>query len=174
MKPAISSKVSVANRETLKINVPCLKKNRGTLITAVIVILVISFFVWQIAKAPKIDDAGIISKDGLHWHATLEIKIKDKAEPIPAEIGLGAVHNPIHTHDLDNVIHMEFAGLVTKDDLKLGKFFEAWDKQFNQNCIFENCSGPDGSLKMLVNGEPNIEFENYHMKDDDKIEIIFD
>jgi len=69
---------------------------------------------------------------------------------------------------------MEFSGLCLEDDLRLGRFFEIWGKRFNKNCIFDKCSGPEGQLKMFVNGELNYEFENYMMKDGDKIEIIFD
>ena len=63
---------------------------------------------------------------------------------------------------------------VKKDDIKLGKFFDIWGKTFNKACIFDKCSGSDGQVNMLVNGELNSEFENYTMKDGDKIEIIFE
>lgn len=81
---------------------------------------------------------------------------------IPGGIGLeGLTHNPMHTHDIDNVIHMEYNGLVKENDLKLGKFFEIWGRKFEED------------RKMLVNGKENLEFENYIMRDSDKIEIIY-
>lgn len=69
---------------------------------------------------------------------------------------------------------MEFSGLVKKDDVRLGRFFEIWRKQFTKDCIFDTCDGSGGKLKMLVNGRENFEFENYIMRDRDKIEIIFE
>jgi len=102
----------------------------------------------------------------------------------PVRIGIGAVHNPMHTHEEDHVIHMEFQGRVTKDDLTLGRFFKVWKREFNANCIFsaeggsasgrEYCNGSEGTLKMLVNGQENSEFEQYQMKDKDEIEIRYD
>lgn len=132
---------------------------------------------WYIASRPQtsaIPPDEVISRSGLHWHPELSITVKGQKQEITANIGIGVIHNPIHTHDVTGVIHLEFSGLVRKDDLKLGKFFEVWDKQFNSNCIFDFCSGADGQLKMLVNGEVNTGFENYQMKDKDKIEIIYE
>lgn len=128
-----------------------------------------------IKKTPAAPESEIISKIGIHWHADLSIKILGETIEIPAGIGLeGLPHKPLHTHDRDNVIHIEFAGLVRENNLRLGNFFEIWGKTFNKDCIFDKCNGPEGKLKMLVNGEENSEFENYIMRDGDKIEIIFE
>lgn len=128
------------------------------------------FFVSQ-SSMPE----DVIAKNGLHWHSELTIKINGENQDIPAGLGLERLpHNPIHTHDRDSVIHMEFAGAVEKDDLKLGNFFKVWGKTFNKDCIFDNCSGADNQLTMLINGRENFEFESYIMRDGDKIEIIFE
>lgn len=131
--------------------------------------------VWLfISKSPE-PEFDIISRSGLHWHANLSIKILGEAQNIPAGIGLEKLpHKPMHTHDRDNVIHLEFSGTVKKDDLRLVRFFEMWSKTFNKDCIFDKCSGSNGSLKIMVNGKENFEFENYIMRDSDKIEIIFE
>lgn len=132
---------------------------------------------WYIASRPPTSSTPpdeVISRSGLHWHPELSITVKGQKQEIGANIGIGVTHNPIHTHDSTGVLHLEFQGLVRKNDLKLDKFFEFWDKQFNSNCILDSCNGPDGKLKMLVNGEDNAEFENYQMKDKDKIEIIYE
>lgn len=135
---------------------------------------VIGGFVWLIATSPSIPEEEIISKQGLHWHSSIEITVLGEKQTIPANIGIGAVHNPIHTHDADNFIHLEFKGLVKKDNLKISRFFEVWKKEFNSECIFEFCNGPEGQVKMFVNDEENFEFENYIMQDGDKIEIKFE
>jgi len=128
---------------------------------------------WYISRRPQTPPSEIISRNGLHWHAKLTIVINGKEEAIPPEIGLGAVHNPIHTHEEDRVIHMEFPGLVRRDDLALGQFFKVWKKDFSAQCIFEQCNGSEGAVKMLVNGHESAEFAQYQMKDNDEIEIMY-
>ncbi len=127
-----------------------------------------------LATRPPPSESEIISSQGIHWHTELSITILGQKQVIPANVGLGITSQPIHTHEEDNTIPLEFAGLVRKDDIRLGRFFEIWNRQFNQDCIFTNCNGPEGTVKMFVNGEPNFEFENYIMRDNDKIEIIFE
>ena len=134
-------------------------------------IFIVGWFLVSKISSPK---SEIIARNGLHWHAELNIKIFSQVQQIPAGVGLGIAENPIHTHDTDSVIHMEFSGLVTKNDLKISRFFKIWGKRFDKDCVLDKCSGQDGQVKMMVNGEPNSEFENYIMKDNDKIEIIFE
>lgn len=142
------------------------------IISIILGVLIVGWFLFSRFSSP---DSDIITRNGLHWHSNLTIKILGEAQEIPAGLGLENLpHNPTHTHDRDNVIHMEFAGLVKKDDIKLGKFFQIWGKTFNKDCIFDKCSGQEGQLKMLVNGKENGEFENYAMQNEDKIEITFE
>ncbi|MBI2624856.1 MAG: hypothetical protein HYW70_00755 [Candidatus Nealsonbacteria bacterium] len=116
----------------------------------------------------------VIARAGIHWHPHLSIKILSQEQGIPAGIGLGIVEQSIHTHESDGIIHLEHTGLTREKDIKLGNFFKVWGKRFNGECIFDKCSGPEGELKMFVNGKPNFEFENYLMRDEDKIEILFE
>lgn len=129
---------------------------------------------WYYKSLPEILREDIISRQGLHWHPELAIYIKGQKQEIPADIGIGAIHKPIHTHDSTGTIHMEMEGLVTKEDSKLSKFFEIWDKTFNSSCILEFCNGSEGTVKMTVNGQENKDYENYLMKDKDKIEIRYE
>lgn len=143
-------------------------------IIILIIVLVLLGIGWYFSKSAGPAD-NVVTRNGLHWHSVLSIDILGESQVIPAGLGLERLpHNPMHTHDRDSVIHMEYAGLVRNTDLQVGKFFKVWGKTFDQNCIFDNCSGPDGQLKMLVNGKENLEFENYIMRDNDKIEIIFE
>lgn len=143
----------------------------GLVISAFIVV-----FVWLLKQPSPTQDPldEIISSNGLHWHSTLSIVIDGKKQDVPANIGIGAVHQPIHTHDDKDVIHMEFSGVVRARDLQLGQFFRNWEKTFSPSCIFDRCTGADGSLKMRVNGQENTEFERYQMKDGDVIEIVYE
>jgi hypothetical protein len=143
-----------------------------------ILLLLLGGGIWgglrYVKHQPDVAEEEIISRNGLHWHPHLTITIKGEEQEIPANIGIGVIEAPIHTHDATGTIHMEMTGLVTKDDTKLGKFFAIWGKQFNANCIFEFCNGADGKVKMFVNGTENTDFDQYPMKDGDKIEIRYE
>lgn len=153
------------------------KKNKNFLLIAaaalIIGIVIISISLFS-ANRPPSSESAIISEQGIHWHTELSITILGQKQVIPANVGIGTTEQTIHTHEENNVIHLEFAGLVKKDDIRLGRFFEIWDRIFNQNCIFTNCNGDEGTVKMFVNGVRNYEFENYVMRDEDKIAIIFE
>ena len=110
-------------------------------------------------------DLNVISRDGLHWHPTLEIYVKSEKMGIPESIGLGAVHLPMHTHEDLPVIHLEFGGVVREDDLKLGQFFKNWGKDMRSF---------GSAMRMTVNGVENREYEEYVMGDGDRIELRYD
>ncbi len=118
----------------------------------------------------------LVSKRGVHLHPNVKITIKGENVIIPPNTGIrpDGFHEPMHTHDASGTIHIEIPGRVSSDDLVLERFFKIWGKTFNENCIFENCNGEKGTLKMLVNGKENTEFEKYSLRDKDKIEIIFE
>ena len=138
------------------------------------VTVIVGLLGWYIATRPPIPEGDIISRNGIHWHPELAISIGGKRQDISPGIGLGAVHNPVHTHDPDNVIHLEFQGLVRKDDIKLARFFDVWGETFNQGQILEYKNGAGGMVSMLVNGQSNDRFEQYAMQDKDKIEIKYE
>jgi len=139
-------------------------------------IVLIALGVWVIARSPKTsnEDDPLIARRGIHWHPNLEISIKGERVTIPANIGLGGVHADTHTHKENDQIHLEMSRPVRESDTRLAKFFETWGKEFNSQCILDACNGEAGMVKMFVNGEENFEFENYHMKDGDKIEIRYE
>jgi len=133
----------------------------------------LGIMVW-LFTLPKLQEKEILSSAGLHWHADLNIKIKGQNVEIPADLGIGATHNPMHTHDNTGKIHLEFGGVVRKSDLELGNFFKIWGKEFNELCILDKCNGPDGKLTMLVNGATSTEYAKHSMQDGEKIELIFE
>lgn len=125
----------------------------------------------------NVPESEIIARNGMHWHPKVSIYIKGEKQSFPNGIGLnGAIHNPIHTHDDANqdIVHMEFQGIVAKDDTKLENFFKIWGKEFNSTQIFDKKNGEEGKVKMMVNGKENTEFENYKMRDGDQIEIRYE
>ncbi len=149
----------------------------GGIALVTIVILVGAVFLLSKGNEQSVPQDQIVANNGLHWHPKLAIYIKGQKQEIPANIGIGAVHQKIHTHDedaKDGVVHMEMQGVVTKDDTKLGNFFRIWGKDFNSTQIFDKKNGALGTVKMTVNGKENTEFENYKMRDGDQIEIKYE
>lgn len=109
----------------------------------------------------------------MHIHPHLTIMIKGLQQPIPANIGIVSpvCFRPIHTHDASGTLHLEFP---QPRDVRLAEFFLIWGEEFNSNQILDFVNGPEGQVKMMVNGQENTEFENYIMKDLDQIIIIYE
>lgn len=133
-----------------------------------LILALIGWGVYAIVSAPKSSESEIVSDHGsLHLHAHLSIVIKGKSEVIPADIGTtgpmstGGDPMQLHTHDTSGVIHAEFEGIVTKDQLRLKNFFDQWGKDFSKDSILGNKNGDGGTITMTVNGVPNTDFENY-------------
>lgn len=124
----------------------------------------IGAFIWYLASRPPVPEGEIISRAGIHWHSEITIFAKGEKQTIPANIGIDAMHHPVHTHDSSGVIHLEFQGLVRQDDVKLGRLFEIWGKDFMEF---------GSSVGMTVNREESSELQNYRMKDGDKIELKY-
>ena len=128
-----------------------------------IVVLVVGLF--AISKLFSGDRGDVISRNGLHWHPQLSMYVKGEKIEIPANVGLGAVHMPMHTHtDLPN-IHLEFEGVVREKDLMLGNFFRNWGKDMRSFGT---------NMTMTVNGAPNTEYDIFIMHDDDNIELRYE
>lgn len=143
-------------------------KNNTIILSVTGVLLVSAFgaFMWYAAAGPSVADAEVLSRHGLHWHPELTIYVKGIRQPIPENIGIGVVHNPLHTHDMSGTIHMEMQGLVMKNSTTLGEFFKVWRKNMSDFGT--------STLRMLVNGAEVLDVLNYPMKDKDKIELYFE
>lgn len=137
------------------------------------VVVVIVLIGWLVAQLLQ-PNPDLISRRGIHWHADLVITVKGQPVEIPTNIGLGAIHADMHTHKVNDQIHLEMQRPVRKEDTRLGKFFAIWGKQFNSSCILDSCNGPEDMVKMFVNGHENTEFENYLIQDKDRIEIRYE
>lgn len=142
---------------------------KNIIISVAIGVLVVFGLIGLKSQEPKDLEENInnqiISDNGIHWHPELEIYVKGERLEIPQNIGLIGVHSPMHTHEDLPVIHLEFGGRVTENDTKLGRFFEVWKKDFMEF---------GDTVTMTVNGEPNLELENYQMKDGDKVELRYE
>ena len=128
-------------------------------------------------QTAETDPSDIISRTGVHWHPKLEIYVNGEQQPIPVNIGLGPQYagvptydvgmrmTAMHTHEKDGTIHLEYPGVVTTGDTKLGTFFSIWKKDLMEF---------GSSVTMTVNGVENTELENYSMKDGDIITLRYE
>src|SRR3989344_7651551 len=79
--------------------------------------------VW-LTSAQQESDPDVISRNGLHWHPTLEIYVRGEKIEISQNIGVGPQYvamptydasmqmTAVHTHEDMPAIHLEFPGLV--------------------------------------------------------------
>ena len=99
--------------------------------TSYIIIGVIVLFIGGIGLSRYLqsNNPNTASTGAFHWHPSLTIYVKGQRQEIPANIGIGAVHQPMHTHSEDasqGVIHLEFAGAAKNDEIKLSRFLQTW------------------------------------------------
>lgn len=147
----------------------------GAIVLATIAIIVGGVFMFS--RKSNLPKEKIVAENGLHWHPKLTIYIKGQKQQLDRDIGLGGVEMSMHTHKEDyknGVVHMEMNGTVSKDQTKLGRFFQIWGKEFNSKCIFDRCNNSEGKVKMTVNGKVNTDFNDFLMKDGDNIEIRYE
>ncbi len=135
------------------------------IILIILLALLISAVWWS--KTLQKNNTDIISTKGIHWHPKLTIYIKGEKLEIPANVGIGAVHLPIHTHEdiTNDIIHLEFDSMVRKQDILLKQFFNSWGKE-----IYSFGS----VIKMTVSGQENTELGEYVMRDGDEIILRYD
>ena len=111
----------------------------------------------------------VVSEQPIHWHPNIEIQIKGEKQVIPANIsGL------VHTHDTSGQLHWEIGGTVYKEQVQLKAFFSSWGKTFNSQQLLDKKNGSEGTVKMTVNGQVNTEYDNYIVKDADKILLSYE
>lgn len=112
------------------------------------------------------------SSISMHIHPKLTIEIDGSSFPIPANVGISpSCMMVLHTHDGSGVIHVEYP---IQQDFTLGNFFSNWGKNFSQNQIFEKSVGEGSTLSMTVDGQPNSDFENLILRDDQDIVIKYE
>lgn len=157
---------------------------RKTIYLAIIILIAVGIFI-LFKNSSNSDDTFEVPRKPIHWHPKLTIIIKGEKQFIPPNIGISVGNNmdnaisgmrmsPTHTHESDGTIHLENNRPWLKPEtLTLGYFFEVWGKNFNSSCIFEYCSGENGTLTMAVNGNPNNEFGKYMMHDGDDIALEY-
>lgn len=148
-----------------------IKTSLGWIVTAGVVLSIIYFAV----TAPRVASGDVESNTGIHYHPRLTIEVNGQNVVIPNLIGLnGPTESPIHTHEEgDGTIHLEFNGLVKKDDIRLQKFFNVWGKEWTATSFMGNPINAEHTLTMTVNGNPSTEYGNFIMHDKDEIKLTY-
>src|SRR3989344_2631302 len=114
------------------------------------------------------------TKGPVHWHATVNVFICDIEIELPRPSGENELGSPLlHTHE-DGLIHIE-GKVWKKEDITLGKYFEAIGLKFTNEQIlnYKNgdlCKNGNGKVKLFVDGQENFELNNYVVRDGDKYE----
>ena len=140
----------------------------------IITIALVGAVVYFAVTAPKVGSADLVSSAGIHYHPKLSITVSGVPVEVPAGVGLGAVHKPIHTHDeTDGTLHLEFEGAVKKTDTRLGIFFDTWEKEWTATSFLGNPIDATHTLTMKVDGEVSTEYRNLMMRDKQVIELIY-
>ena len=142
-------------------------------------ISIIPFDVKNIQKNEIIELPNLPDENGyIHWHAKLDIVVDGMTLVIPANVGIkGDEHAVIHTHEADNILHIE--QFPNETTMRLGYFFEIWayhinkTAAFNSTCILDRCSDAEHEVVMTVNGKVSNQYNYYAMKDNDKIRIEY-
>ncbi len=122
----------------------------------------------------------------MHIHPQLSIILDGQPQAIPAGIGIEGLSGDstheqasnqasclhfLHTHDDTGKLHVE-SPLQT--DYKLSDFFAVWGKDFSMDKILDKRVDETHRIRLMVNGQENTEFENLSLKDNDRIEILYE
>jgi len=143
-----------------------------TIAVSFVVIILLGFLAYSVLQYQRsgIEEHGLALEEkpgyrAVHWHVELTMSACSKKLKLPLNRGTPL----LHTHQNGEEIHIE--GLIQETKgVTLGEFMEAVGVPFSQNKLFDyindnGCkdAGPN-SLKMIVNGQPNEQFEKLSLK----------
>lgn len=150
-----------------------IKRTAGYLLVFAVVVFLLYGTVWLL-RLPKKESAVVVSNTGVHYHAKLAVTVNGEDVPVPKNVGITALnHAPMHTHDDDQVIHMEYNGTVRGSDLTLGRFFDIWGKGWTDTSFMGNPLTATATVRVIVNGEETNKGREYVMRDSDTIEVVY-
>lgn len=133
----------------------------------------LTFFFIKVGTPEPFDVAkACLASENYHVHAHLSIVINGQEQIIPKGVGIVSPNclRPLHTHEEDGIIHVEFQ---YKRDFTLGEFFRVWGQEFSKDQILNYHRDTKHDLTMTVNGQPSNDGENLILRDQQKIVINF-
>lgn len=151
------------------------KKNKITkskvlaILIPLIIAIGLSYGIYWSLSAPKIGPVGSI-----HIHAKFKIYIQNKSIDFSvSKYQLPLINPHVHLENGDGeTIHVHATGVT------MGVFLDSLGIKFDKNCLIMDtgekyCNQNDKTLKFYVNGEPNQKWENYIIREGDKILISY-
>ncbi len=115
----------------------------------------------------------------IHWHATPALSVCGEniamPKPVPGQ-HLGS--SLLHLHE-DGLFHIE-GSVSSPSQITLGAMMSNIGKNFSQTSLLAKKNGdlcPDGNsgkVRLLVKGNENSEYEDYIIRDGDRIEMRFE
>lgn len=143
-----------------------LKKHKGKLVVVLVLVVVAGVMLYAFSQGGSgpgaVSFPPRLSSQPIHLHPNLDVVVDGQRIPIQANIGIGARHEPIHTHDPDGVVHVESPDTRA---YTLGNFFSIWGKRLDAECVGEYC----GAVEMTVDGQPSDEFGAHVLRDGERI-----
>lgn len=151
-----------------------------------VILILLSLFLWQwLSKGVLLSQlvefqkdnkdlhllSGIGSLRSTHKHADVKVHINGHAADF-SQHKYQLASRFIHFEEgLGDVVHIHAIGLT------IGHLFKSLGGDINNNCItFESqsyCREQNKTLRFYVNNKPNNEFDNYAIKDMDKVLISY-
>ncbi len=117
----------------------------------------------------------LVSRSGVHYHAKLTVETNGVEQEIPSGIGLiaGMEHpQQMHTHENDQIVHVEIPGAVREDETRLINFFRVWGKELTATTLLGIEATSTQRILMTVNGVDEPRLGDYPIKDGDEIKLV--
>ena len=102
----------------------------------------------------RIERAGLEEGSDPHVHPKLSVLVGKRPISLAANMGIGAAHSPVHTHEPDGVIHVEGA-----QDATLGQFMALWGVDFGRDRLGPYRAQPPNRVRMWVKAPKGKAFE---------------
>lgn len=151
----------------------------------IVAVSVVGAAVYGVRHLVKTTPPATYTAGPVHWHAKIELSVCGEARDLPGPKDGRMVGNRLYHHHGDNTWHIEDR-IISRDDIKLGRFFDEHEIPFDRDRLMEkrngdSCKegGPAGQVKMFVNGAANSEFRDFVGKytpnaADTVIKIVFE
>lgn len=179
-------KLQLRKEEKEKMQVDYQKKeNVKKLATYGVIALVILSGAWFFLSLPKpppvnYDVVGLSFPLGnIHWHATPTVTVCGETVALPKPPPGQEFGNALlHVHN-DSLFHIE-GSVSSPSQITLGAMMSNIGKNFSQMALLDkkngdSCpSGKAGKVQLIINGVENNQYENYIIRDGDKIEMRFE
>jgi hypothetical protein len=117
----------------------------------------------------------LVARAGVHHHAKLAIEVNGETVKVPGGIGLisGMEHpQQMHTHEDDQVVHVEIPGRVYENETRLINFFNVWGKDLTATSLMGVTATDTQKVFMTVNGKDEPRLGDYPIKDGDDIKVV--